>query len=53
MTKQTTIETDSGTLSYIKLYCNFNGINQKDFLKHILKKNKDYMNFVNKCGKLK
>jgi len=50
---QTTLETDSETLSYIKLYCNVKHIPQKDFLKHILSQSEMFKAFVKNCKKLR
>ena len=51
--KQTTIETDSETMSHIKLYCNIKEIKLKDFIVYILNQNEDFIAFVKKYRKLK
>ena len=49
----TTLETDTQTLSYIKLYWLYKEIHQKDFLKYILEQNKEFCMFVKNSRKLK
>ena len=50
---QTTLATDSETLSFVHLYAKKKNIPQKDFLKHILKENKEFMQFVYGWKKIK
>jgi len=48
----TTIELDSGTLSHIKLYCISHNIPQKDFIRFVLNRDKDFKEFEKKIVKI-